>query len=120
MDPSKKPKGPSNDDATSTTTISPQSKNKIQFKKLSLNEEIISKCDKKFLIAASFEYQKQLNEQCEFNDEAIQEMEENLNQLLTSPNKIERIARIATKFPKLTAVKVIKALEKLKNSGWNS
>jgi hypothetical protein len=107
MEPSKTPKRPSNDDATSATTISPQSKNKIQFKKLSLNEEI----NKKFLIAASFEYQKQLNEQCEFNDEAIQEMEENLNQLLTSPNKIERIA---TKFPKQTAVKVIAALEKFR------
>ncbi len=76
-----------------------------------MNEEIISKCDKKCLTAASFKYQKQLNEQCEFNDEAIQEMADNLNQLLTSPNKIERIA---TKFPRLTAVKVIAALEKLK------
>jgi gamma-glutamyl phosphate reductase len=102
MEPSKTPKRPSNDDATSATTISPQSKNKIQLKKLSLKEEIISKCNKKLLNAASFEYQKQLNEQCEFNDEAIQEMAENLNQLLTSPNKIERIA---TKFPKRTAVK---------------
>jgi hypothetical protein len=63
------------------------------------------------LTAASFKYQKQLIEQCEFNDEAIQEMAENLNQLLTSPNKIERIA---TKFPKRTAVKVIAAHEKFR------
>lgn len=110
MDPSKKSKRPSNDDATSASKTSSQSKNEIQFKKLLLNEEI----NKKLLTAASFEYQKQLNEQCEFNDEAIQEMAENLNQLLTSPNKIERIA---TKFPRLTAVKVIAALE---NLGWNS
>ncbi len=59
----------------------------------------MSKCDEKLLTAASFEYQKQLNEQCEFNDEAIQEMAVNLNQLLTSPNKI------GTKLPKRTAVK---------------
>jgi hypothetical protein len=111
MDPSKKPKRPSNDDATSASTTSPQSKNEIKLKKLSLKEEIISKCNKKLLIAASFEYQKQLIEQCEFNDEAIQEMAENLNQLLTSPNKIERIA---TKLPKRTAVKVIAALEKFR------
>jgi hypothetical protein len=71
----------------------------------------MSKCDKKFLTADPFKYQKKLNEQCEFNDEAIQEMAENLNQLLTSPNKIECIA---TKFPKLTAVKVIAALEKFR------
>jgi hypothetical protein len=45
----------------------------------------------------------------EFNDEAIQEIAENLNQLLTSPNKIDCIA---TKFPRLTAVKVIAALKK--------
>jgi hypothetical protein len=108
MDPSKKPKRPSNDDATSASkTSTSQSKNEIQFKKLSLNEEI----NKKFWIAASFEYQKQLIEQCEFNDEAIQEMAENLNQLLTSPNKIERIA---TKLPKRTAAKVIAALEKFR------
>ncbi|EFX78240.1 hypothetical protein DAPPUDRAFT_105507 [Daphnia pulex] len=112
MDPSKNPKRPSNDDATSASkTSTPQSKNEIQFKKLSLNEEIISKCDKKLLKAASFKYQKQSNEQCEFNDEAIQEMAENLNQLLTSPNKIERIA---TKLPKRTAAKVIAALEKFR------
>ncbi len=84
MEPSKKPKRPSNDDdATPASTTSPQSKNEIKFKKLSLKEEIISKCDKKLLTAASFEYQKQLNEQCEFNDEAIQEMAEDWNQLLT-------------------------------------
>jgi hypothetical protein len=52
-----------------------------------------------------------LNEQCKFNDEAIQEMSEKLNKLLTSPNKIERIA---TKFPRLTAVKVIAALDKFR------
>ncbi len=41
MDPSKKPKRPSNDDDdTSASTISPQSKNKIQLKKLSLKGDV--------------------------------------------------------------------------------
>jgi hypothetical protein len=64
------------------------------------------------LTAISIDYQKQLKEALEFNDEAIGEMKMKLMQLLTSPN---RIGRIATQLPKRTAVKVIAALEKFKS-----
>ena len=64
------------------------------------------------LTAISIDYQKQLKEALEFNDEAIGEMKMKLIELLTSPN---RIGRIATPLPKRTAVKVIAALEKFKS-----
>nr|CAH0106782.1 unnamed protein product [Daphnia galeata] len=62
--------------------------------------------------AISIDYQKQLKEALEFNDEAIGKMKEKLEKLLTSPNKI---GRIATTLTKRTALKVIGALEKCKS-----
>jgi hypothetical protein len=53
--------------------------------------------------AISIDYQKQLNKVLEFNEEAIEEMKEKLERLLTSQH---RIGRITTPLPKRTAVKL--------------
>ena len=60
----------------------------------------------------SIDYQKQLKKVLEFNEEAIEEMKEKMERLLTSPN---RIGRITTPLPKRTAVKVIASLDKFKS-----
>ncbi|EFX87242.1 hypothetical protein DAPPUDRAFT_307146 [Daphnia pulex] len=61
--------------------------------------------------ALSIDYQKQLKAALKFNDKAIEEMKKKLTQVLTAE---KRIGRIASPLPKRTAVKVIAALEKLR------
>ncbi|XP_046457679.1 uncharacterized protein LOC124204628 [Daphnia pulex] len=60
----------------------------------------------------SKQYKEQLDKKVGFNDDAIKVMEEKLRHLMDTPGR-EKIQRIATPSPQLTAVKVISAIENL-------
>ncbi|XP_046643205.1 uncharacterized protein LOC124328476 [Daphnia pulicaria] len=84
------------------------------FEKKPANFWLTSEEAKKILLAGvtaiSLEYQKQLEEEVEFNEDAIKVMEKKLRHLMvtTGSNKIQRIS---TPSPQHTAVKVISAVQ---------
>jgi hypothetical protein len=84
------------------------------FEKKPANFWLTSEEAKKILLAGvtavSLEYQRQLEREIGFNEDAIKVMEKKLRHLIDSSGK-EKIQRISTPSPQHTAVKVISAVQ---------
>jgi hypothetical protein len=84
------------------------------FEKKPANFWLTSEEAKKILLAGvtavSLEYQRQLEEEMEFNEDAITVMEKKLRHLIDSSGR-EKVEWIATPSPRHTAVKVISAVQ---------
>ncbi len=84
------------------------------FEKKPANFWLTSEEAKKILLAGvtaiSLQYQKQLEEEMEFNEEAIQAMGMKLRHLMFNPGR-EKVEQITTPSPQHTAVKVISAVQ---------
>ncbi|EFX63822.1 hypothetical protein DAPPUDRAFT_118824 [Daphnia pulex] len=84
------------------------------FEKKPVNFWLTSEEAKKILLAGvtdvSLQYQKQIEEEVRFNENAIKVMEKKLRHVLDAPGR-EKVERIATPSPQHTAVKVISAVQ---------